>query len=93
MCHATTHNGVKITYSNPTSPARVPSRSLGRLTNGRALEYSVVSFPSSGFLSHRSARKLVAVRDDWEVGTKAEAETAHMAMEAAAIFMVLLCWE
>lgn len=74
------------TYSNPTSPGRVPSSSLGRGEKGRDFDISFFGdFPSS---SHRpAASRVVVCRCVDGMGAKADA-TASVDASVNASFMV-----
>jgi hypothetical protein len=75
------------TYSKPTSPGRVPSRSLGRGEKGNDFDISFFGdFPSS---SHRPAATRVVCRCVVDgMGANADATARVHASENAANFMV-----
>jgi hypothetical protein len=62
--------GLSETYSKPTSPASVPSNSLGRGAKGKALDISLTfpSFSGGGSPPHKSLYNRLVADDDARCG-------------------------
>jgi hypothetical protein len=87
------HIIIYITHSKPTSPAKVPSNSLGRGANGSAFDLSPDS-PSLGLGSPHRLNSTVLVR--WATtflleGAKAAAEPTAARRREAVSFILELC--
>jgi hypothetical protein len=76
------------TYSKPTSPAMVPSKSFGFARNGRAFDISLPSFLSGGCPQRSFCSCDCDLATFLEEGTKAEEPTARTQERETESFMV-----